>query len=70
MMRVELPVPARRSLPSSSANFVRTRACVQHRRRRRVGGMLGRQLAAGLDVGEHQRRDVVAVGPAITTSRT
>src|SRR5580700_3517629 len=38
-------------------------ACIGHQgRNRSIGGEIGRQLAAGIGIGKHQRGDVVAVG--------
>ena len=67
-MRVEVPGLEAASFARRAANVARTGAGHD------CGGLcLARETgepAAGLDVGEHQRGDVVAVGPANTTSRT
>ena len=59
-MRVEPPVLCRASASRRFLNSSRNFRVGQHRRGRRVGGK-ARKLAAGLDIGKHQRRDLVAV---------
>ena len=61
-MRVEVPRPGAASSPSRRANSAVTRGAASTVAGAALAGRSGAELAAGVEIGEYQRRDLVALG--------